>query len=245
MPQLLFEDLKLLLRDAGRFCDQRPLHTCRQEAVDRLDLSLDLSFLSPLLPEFFCVGQHLFSNVYGILLHILNKSLYQPPFLGRDQVDDKKLHVIRPASLRHLCQQLCCILQGSAGRFLKSGHHPQLGYPRFQPPLRLLYRQIGLVDQKMGKAQQEIVALVALVKEIGKFGRMVPAALSLIEDDREDGTQLPLGRMLLERFVSDAAHVLEQAKAHHTHCTTKKLFWEYTAGGEQKSGHGHFLANFL
>jgi hypothetical protein len=32
---------------------------------------------------------------------------------------------------------------------------------------------------------------VALVKEIGKFGRMVPAALSLVEDDREDGMQPP------------------------------------------------------
>jgi hypothetical protein len=29
----------------------------------------------------------------------------------------------------------------------------------------------------MGKARQEIVALVALVKKIGKFSRMVPAAL--------------------------------------------------------------------
>jgi hypothetical protein len=34
---LLFDGLKLLRRDAGRFCDQRPLHTCGQEAVDRLE----------------------------------------------------------------------------------------------------------------------------------------------------------------------------------------------------------------
>jgi len=49
LPQLLFEGLKLLRRDAGRFCDQRPLHTCRQEAVDRADRSLLSARLQALL----------------------------------------------------------------------------------------------------------------------------------------------------------------------------------------------------
>jgi hypothetical protein len=58
------------------------------------------------------------------------------------------------------------------------------------------------------------VLLFALWKESGEFGGVTPCPLALVENHRQDRRQLALLRLLLERLVPDAAHVLEQPKAH-------------------------------